>query len=132
MVKEELNSKFLIIAFSKDLYKFHYALSIASSLKAINKSVTVFVSGYACNYIRKNLGEYDNENINEKLEKKKITSIRDIFIYCKELDIKFFFCNTALHFLDISEGDITELIDIKPIGMYSILNSHKENQILFI
>ena len=51
--KSSLNN--LIISFSEDLYKFHYALSLASSLKAIGKDVSIFISGYACNFIKKKL-----------------------------------------------------------------------------
>ena len=71
MDKTSANSNHLIITFSKDLYKFHYALSLASSLKAIGKNVRVFVSGYACNFIKKNWKDYDKESISERLEEKK-------------------------------------------------------------
>ena len=86
MVKINLNH--LIITFSKDLYKFHYALSLASSLKAVGKNVKIFVSGYACNFLKKNWRDYDKESIANKLEKKKMGSIEDMFTYCKELEVE--------------------------------------------
>ncbi len=129
---QRLKSNFLIIAFSQDLYKFHYALSMASSLKAVNKKSTVFISGYACNYIRKNWQQYDSYKINDKFKKKKMASINELFLYCQELGVKIYFCQTALDFLNINENDINNLIAFKPIGLYSILNTHKEEQILFI
>ena len=132
MIQSKLNSKFLIIAFSNDLYKFHYALSMASSIKAVNKNVSVFISGYACNYIRKNWKDYDTKNLNQKFKNKNMGTIEDIFIYCKELNLDLFYCKTALDFLDISKEDITDLINIKSIGFYSILNSYKDEQIVFI
>ena len=55
MVKKNLNSNYLIISFSKDFYKFHYALTLASSLRAIDKNITVFISGYSCNFIKKKM-----------------------------------------------------------------------------
>ena len=57
------NNNYLIIAFSKDFYKFHYALTLASSLRVIDKNVTVFISGYSCNFIKKKWKCYDKKNI---------------------------------------------------------------------
>ena len=86
MNKTNSNLNHLIISFSKDLYKFHYTLSLASSLKAIGKNVKIFVSGYACNFIKNNWKDYDKERINDKLEKKKMGSLEEMFAYCKEFD----------------------------------------------
>ena len=61
-----------------------------------------------------------------------MSSIEELFLYCKELEVKTFYCETALEFLNISSKDITNLIDIKPVSMYSILNSNKEGEIIFI
>ena len=131
MIKKK-NNNYLIIAFSKDFYKFHYALTLASSLRAINKNVTVFISGYSCNFIKKKWKPFDKQNVHKKLKQKNIGSIKEIFSYCKELEVKIFYCETALDFLNIASSDITNLIDIKPVSMYSILNSNKEGEILFI
>ena len=130
MVKINLNH--LIITFSKDLYKFHYALSLASSLKAVGKNVKIFVSGYACNFLKKNWRDYDKESIANKLEKKKMGSIEDMFTYCKELEVEIFYCETALDFLNIDKKKISNLATIKPTSMYSILNSNKHGEIIFI
>ena len=132
MVKKNLNSNYLIISFSKDFYKFHYALTLASSLRAIDKNITVFISGYSCNFIKKKWKSYDEQNIHKKLALQNMGSIEEVFSYCKELEVKFFYCETALEFLNIASTDITNLIDIKPISMYSILNSNKEGEIIFI
>ena len=132
MIKKNFNSNYLIISFSKDFYKFHYTLTLASSLRAINKNVTVFISGYACNFIKKKWHSNDEQNIHKKLEQKNMGSIEEIFSYCKELEVKIFYCETALEFLNIASTDIINLIDIKPISMHSILNLNKENEILFI
>ena len=132
MIKKNFNSNYLIISFSKDFYKFHYALTLASSLRVIDKNVIVFISGYSCNFIKKKWKCYDEKNIYRKLEKKNMGSIEEVFSYCKELEVKVFYCKTALEFLNISSKDITNLIDIKPISMHSILNSNKEGEIIFI
>ena len=132
MIKKNLNSNYLIISFSKDFYKFHYALKLALSLRVIDKNVTVFISGYLCNFIKKKWKCYDKKKIYKKLEKKNMGSIEEVFSYCKELEVKTFYCETALEFLNISSKDITNLIDIKPISMHSILNSNKEGKIIFI
>lgn len=132
MIKKNLNSSYLIISFSQDFYKFHYTLTMASTLRATNRDVTVFISGYACNYIRKNWKVYDKSNINEILKKKNMGSIKEIYLYCKQLELKVFYCKTALNFLNIKENDVIDFLNIKPISMYSILNTNKKSQIIFI
>ena len=132
MNKTNSNLNHLIISFSKDLYKFHYTLSLASSLKAIGKNVKIFVSGYACNFIKNNWKDYDKERINDKLEKKKMGSLEEMFAYCKELEVEIFYCETALEFLNINSNEITNVVDIKPTSMYSILSNNKQGEIIFI
>ena len=122
----------LIISFSDDFYKFHYALSLASTLKATGKDVEIFVSGYACNFIRKNWQDHDKEDINRRLKRKKMGSIEEMFAYCKELEIEIFYCESAIEFLNINIREITNLLSIKPKSMYSILNSYKQGEIIFI
>ena len=126
------NSSNLIITFSNDFYKFHYALSLASTLKATGKDVRIFVSGYACNFIKRNWQDYDKEGINEKLKRKKMGSIEDMFAYCKELEVEIFYCETAMEFLNINSREITNLVSIKPKSMYSIINIYKKGEIIFI
>ncbi len=132
MVMLNSNSNNLIITFSNNFYKFHYALSLASTLRATGKNVKIFVSGYACNFIKKNWQEYDKEDINGKLRRKKLGSIEEMFAYCKELGVEIFYCESALEFLDIKSREITNLVSIKPKSMYSVLNSYKQGEIIFI
>ena len=132
MSKIDLNSSNLIITFSDDFYKFHYALSLASTLKATGKNITIFVSGYACNFIKQNWQDYDKEAINAKLKKKKMGSIEEMFAFCKELKVDIFYCESAIEFLNIKSDEITNLISIKSKSMYSILNSYKKGEIIFI
>ena len=132
MDKTNSNLNNLIITFSKDLYKFHYALSLATSLKAIGKGVKIFISGYACNFIKINWKDYDKGSITKKLEEKRMGSIEEMFVYCKELEVEIFYCETAVEFLNINSNEITNLVSIKPKSMYSILNSNKHGEIIFI
>ena len=132
MVRPNSNSNNLIITFSNNFYKFHYALSLASTLRATGKNVKIFVSGYACNFIKKNWQDYDKEGINGKLRRKKLGSIEEMFAYCKELGVEIFYCESALEFLDIKSIEITNLVSIKPKSMYSVLNSYKQGEIIFI
>ena len=131
---DKINSNLhnLIIIFTKDLYKFHYALSLATSLKAIGKDISIFISGYSCNFIKKNWKDYDKEDITVRLAKKQMASIEEMFAYCKELDVKIFYCETAMEFLNIHSDEINELVSIKPKSMYSILNINKHGEIIFI
>ena len=132
MNKLNFNPSNLIITFSNDFYKFHYALSLASTLKATGKNVKIFVSGYSCNFIKQNWQEYDKKNINAKLKKKKMGSIEEMFSYCKELEVEIFYCESAIEFLNINSKEINNLVSIKPKSMYSILNSYKQEEIIFI
>ena len=132
MGKPESNSSNLIITFSDDFYKFYYALSLASTLKATGKDSRIFISGYACNFIKQNWQDYDKEAINEKLKRKKMGSIEEMFAYCKELEVKVFYCESAIEFLNINSNEITKLVSIKSKSMYSILNSYKQGEIIFI
>ena len=126
------NSNNLIITFSNDFYKFHYALSLASTLKATGKDAEIFVSGYACNFIKENWQDHDKEAINAKLKRKKMGSIEEMFTFCKELKVEIFYCESATEFLDINSNEITNLVNIKSKSMYSILNSYKQGKIIFI
>ena len=132
MDKSNSNSNNLIITFSNDFYKFYYALSLASTLKATGKDVKIFVSGYACNFIKKNWQDYDKETINVKLKRKKMGSIEEMYAYCKELEVEIFYCESAMEFLNINSNEITNLAKLKPKSMYSILNSYKQGEIIFI
>ena len=132
MDKSTSNSSNLIITFSNDFYKFHYALSLASTLKATGKDVKIFVSGYACNFIKQNWYEYDKEAVNTKLKRKKMGSIEEMFAYCKELEVEIFYCESAIEFLNINRNEITNLVSLKSKSMYSILNSYKQGEIIFI
>ena len=132
MGKPDSNSSNLIITFSDDFYKFYYALSLASTLKATGKDVRIFISGYACNFIKKNWHDYDKEAINAKLKRKKMGSIEEMFAYCKELEVEIFYCESAIEFLNINRNEITNLVSLKSKSMYSILNSYKQGEIIFI
>ena len=132
MGKLSSNSSNLIITFSNDFYKFYYALSLASTLKATGKDVKIFVSGYACNFIKKNWQDHDKEAINAKLKRKKMGSIEEMFAFCEELKVEIFYCESAIEFLNINSNEITNSVSIKPKSMYSILNSYKKGEIIFI
>ena len=132
MQNKNFKSKIIIIAFSDDIYKFHYALTMASTLSAIEKKVSVFISGYACNYIRKDWMDRFSNKITKKILEKKMPSLKEMFAYCRELNVNIYYCETALNFLDIDKSDLIESIQLKPLGMYTILNNHKKDEMIFI
>ncbi len=132
MCNKKLKSKILIIGFSDDIYKFHYALTMASTLSAIEKKVSIFFSGYACKYLQKDWREYTSNNISNKFREKKMPSLEELFKYCNDLNVNLYFCETALSFLDIKKIDLINYIKVKPIGMYTILNDHKKDELIFI
>ena len=132
MYNNNFKSKVIIIAFSDDIYKFHYALTMASTLSAIEKKVSIFISGYACNYIKKDwMKNYANKITNKFLEK-KMPSLKDLFTYCKDLNVNIYYCDTALNFLDIDKSNLIDTIRLEPLGMYAIFNDHKKDEMVFI
>ena len=132
MHKKNIKSKVIIIAFSDDIYKFHYALTMASTLSAIEKKVSIFISGYACNYIKKDWIENSSNKITNKFLEKKMPSLKDLFTYCKDLNVNIYYCDTALNFLDINKSNLIDTIQLKPLGMYTIFNEHKKDEMIFI
>ena len=129
---KNLKSKILIIAFSDDIYKFHYALTIASTLSAIEKKVSIFISGYACNYILKDWEKYSSKKTTNKFIEKKMPTLNELFKYCKDLNVNLYFCETALNFLNIEKSNLIDSIQLQPLGMYAILNEYKKDQLVFI
>ena len=132
MYNKKIKSKIIIIAFSNDIYKFHYALTMASTLSSIEKKVSIFISGYACNYIRKDWVEKSESEITNKFLEKKMPSLTELFTYCKDLNVNMYYCDTALNFLDIDKSKLIDTVQLKPLGMYSIFNDHKKDEMIFI
>ena len=132
MHNKNSKSKVIIIAFSDDIYKFHYALTMASTLSAIEKKVSIFISGYACNYIRKDWVKNSESEITNKFLEKKMPSLKELFTYCKDLNVNMYYCDTALNFLDIDKSKLIDTIRLRPLGMYSIFNDHKKDEMIFI
>ena len=126
------NSKILIILFTSDFYKYYYALNLASTYKATNKDVSIFYTGYAINFLSKYWKKYDRKKINDRLKKKKMPDYLEILSLCDDLKINFYFCNTALEFLNSSEANFLQNINIKSSPLYRILNKYKNNQTIFI
>ena len=132
MHNKNFKSKVIIIAFSDDIYKFHYALTMASTLSAIEKKVSIFISGYACNYIKKDWIENSSNKITNKFLEKKMPSLTELFAYCKDLNVNIYYCDTALNFLDIDKTNLIDTIRLEPLGMYTIFNEHKKDEMIFI
>ena len=132
MKNKNFNSKVIIIAFSDDIYKFHYALTMASTLSAIEKKVSIFISGYACNYIRKDWIENSVSKLTNRFLEKKMPSFKELFTYCTDLNVNMYYCDTALNFLDIDKSNLIDTIRLRPLGMYAIFNDHKNEEMIFI
>jgi len=128
----EINKNILFILFTSDFYKCYYALNLASTYQACNKNVTIFFSGYACNFLKKDWDKYDKLKISEKVNKKKMTNYVNIFKLCSEINIKIYYCETAIDFLDITPNSFIKGITIKSMPLYQVINSHKNSQTIFI
>ena len=126
------NSKILIILFTADFYKYYYALNLASTYKATNKDVSIFYTGYAINFLSKYWKKYDRKKINNRLIKKKMPGYIEILGLCADLKVNFYFCNTALDFLNSSDTNFLHNINIKSTPLYKILNKYKNEQTIFI
>ena len=79
-----------------------------------------------------NIGKkYDRKKINNRL-KKKNARLLEILNLCADLKINFYFCNTALDFLNSSEPNFLHNINIKSLAYIKILNKYKNEQTIFI
>ena len=51
---------------------------------------------------------------------------------CNELEIRFFYCKTALDFLNFFEKDFLSSIKIKSAPLYQMISEYKNEQTIFI
>ncbi|MEC8100486.1 MAG: DsrE family protein, partial [Pseudomonadota bacterium] len=130
--EKKINKNILIILFTSDFYKFYYALNLASTYQACDKKVTVYFTGFSCNFLRKDWEKYDAMNYSKSFTKTQMTSYKDVLSLCKELKVKFFFCKTAIDFLGINKKMILNSLEIEELSLYHIINKHKDNKTLFI
>ena len=131
-MKDKKNTKILIILFTSDFYKYYFGLNLASTYKACNKDVTIFYTGYAINFLLQNWQSYDSSKINNKMKNKKMPGYLEMLNLCLELKIKFYFCKTALDFLNLSEEAFLENFHIKSAPLYQIINRYKNEETIFI
>ena len=127
-----MENKFLFIMFTENFYKYYYVLNTAATLKACDMEVVIFFSGYSCNFIKKKWITSNAKEVHKKIQEKGMESYDDILLLCKELNIKFYYCSSALTFLNIKKKEIISDLSITEIGLYNVINSHKKDQIIFI
>ena len=132
MNKNQTGDKKLIILFTEDFYKFYYGINLANTLKACNKNIGVFFSGYACNYLKKNWKTSDKQLLHEKVFQNYNCNLDELFKLSLDLNIDFFYCQTSFELFNIKKSDINSFLELKAIGLYSIINNYKEHNIIFI
>ena len=130
-MKDNKNSKILIILLP-DFYKYYYGLNLASTYKACNKDVTIFYTGHAISFLLKNWKSYDKSKINSEIKNKKMPNYLEMLNLCLELKITFYFCKTALDFLNLYEEDFLESIHIKSAPLYQIIKDINEQTFYII
>ena len=86
-----MNNRLLIILFTSDFYKYYYALNLATTYQACNKNVTVFFTGYACNFLKKQWKKYDSKKNYIKIIKKNMPNYLEILKICRELNVNFYY-----------------------------------------
>ena len=127
-----IDRNILIIIFTSDFYKCYYALNLASTYQACNINVTLFFSGYSCNFLRNDWIKFDKKNFSKKFSKKKMTSYLDVFNLCLEIKVKFFYCDTAMNFLNLEHKDLMNNKKVVAMSLYEIINKHKNDKTIFI
>ncbi len=70
--------------------------------------------------------------INKKMNESKMSKYLEVLKLCSELKVKFFFCSTALQFLDIRKNDFIKNINIESTPLYHVINENKNNKTFFI
>ena len=118
--------------FTNNFYKLYYSLNTAATLKACEKEVSIFFSGYSCNFIKKDWNTDRVNEINNKILSLGMESYESLLNLCKDLNISFFYCSSAFLFMDLKKEDIIPTINIKSEGLYTIINDYKNDQIIFI
>ena len=132
MQSKKKNSSKLIILFTDDIYKFFYGLNLANTIKACNESVEVFFSGYTCNFLKKNLKKIDEKNLYKTVVKSYNCNLDELFELSKSLQINLFLCETALQMFKIKKTDLRGDLNIKSIGLYTLVAKYKSKNIIFI
>ena len=127
-----MKEKFLFIFFTSDFYKFYYSLNTVATIKASEKDAIVFFSGYSCNFLRINWQDEKVKKVHNKIIENGMEDYKSLLNLCKDLNIKFYYCSTAFSFLNIKSDDIFPDLNINSEGLYSIINSYKTYQIIFI
>ena len=132
MNENQIGNKKLIILFTEDFYKFYYGINLANTLKACNKDVELFFSGYACNYLKKDWKTSDKEFLHDKVFHSYNCNLDELFKLSLAVNLGFFYCQTSFELFNIKKSDTNSLLDLKAIGLYSIINNYKEHNIIFI
>ena len=132
MQSKKKNSSKLIILFTDDIYKFFYGLNLANTIKACNESVEVFFSGYTCNFLKKNLKEIDEKNLYKTVVKSYNCNLDELFELSRSLQINLFLCETALQMFKIKKTDLRDDLNIRSIGLYTLVAKYKNKDIIFI
>lgn len=127
-----MKNKKLLVLFTEDFYRFYYAINLANTIKACNQDITVFISGYAFNFLRSNWKSYDKKKIFSAVFKNYNCDLDQLIRLSVELKIDFFFCETALSLLGIKQNDLNEKLKMKPFGLYSLVSKYKNENIIFI
>ena len=127
-----MSKKILFIISTSDFYEYYNSLNIALSLSACDKKVYAFYTGYACNFLTNNWKNYDKKKLNPRIEKLNMIKYYELLELCIQSGIKFSICNTAKDFLEIKDSEILKLIKNEKVSMYTIINEHKDSQIIFI
>ena len=127
-----IEKNILIILFTSDFYKCYYALNLASTYQASNTNVTLFFSGYSCNFLRNDWIKFDKKNLSKKFSRKKMTSYVDVLNLCLDIKVKFFYCDTAVNFLNLKHKDLMNNKKVVAMSLYKIINKHKNDKTIFI
>ena len=133
-MKDNKNSLSIII-FSDNLFKIHYALTIASAAIACNKNTVVFFAGHACYFLSEKQNLIKNNSSNEEIKIKKSGSpgFEELLKICTDLNITFMVCEAGLSLCKMHKNQIRKDLKIKSGGLYTFLSTIKEkDQIIFI
>ena len=61
-----------------------------------------------------------------------MTSYLDVFNLCLEIKVKFFYCDTAMNFLNLEHKDLMNNKKVVAMSLYKIINKHKNDKTIFI
>ena len=130
-----------IVIYDGHYDKIHYAMAMASSAAAIDKSVTLFFTMDAAKALMQSgwrdlplsQGSGNGGAMDDGFKSQKIATFEELLSACIELGVTIMVCEMGLKARDLSAGTLRDDIPITPGGLVTFLSdAHADGSVVFI